>query len=252
MVDLTAQTEMVNDALIYCGKEPVADLSQTSLGKSIAAQKIMRVIEKARRTVLEANGWAVALEYATILPSVLPNAPFVPRYPTTFLMPGDFVRAWEVEGVPCEWDFTTSTYPQFAWEPRWQIGTTEVNGSSQWFMRAARGAGAGLFADGVGYALGDWGGTYPPESNTVAQLNPLVYVRLADWGSMTPTMRDLISRDAARRAGWAITGNMQLAQALKSDYGEALAKAVGPDAMSEGGQPSIMPSLPQRLRDYSR
>jgi len=252
MVDETAKTEAVNSALIACGKEMVPDLSDQSLQSSIAARKIVAVLPRAKKTILMKFGWTCALEYTTIQPSVIPNLPPNRRYRTTFLMPGDFLRAWEVQGVPCQWDEANKCWPPFTWEPRWQLGTTEVNGSTQKFIRASAGPGLGLIGDDFGSASADLGDYGFPGAIGVQSLDPLIYVRDADWGSLDITVLDLVAYEAAARASYAITSNLQLQGKLDQYVAKKLLEAVGPDAGSEGGQPGPMPSIPQSIRALVR
>ena len=57
------QLRIINMALFELGQEPVVDLTSGSLEQSMAATKLMRVIDDARDTVLSRHGWTCALEY---------------------------------------------------------------------------------------------------------------------------------------------------------------------------------------------
>ncbi|HUO22697.1 MAG TPA: hypothetical protein VMU59_09305 [Caulobacteraceae bacterium] len=217
-----AQVKIVNTALFQLGQEPVADLSEASRQGSVALVKIMRVMEQARETVLERHGWLCALEYVTLTPAEVAGAAPNFRYPTTFLLPGDALQVWEIEGCRRE-----------DWGPRWQVGSVEAaGGASRKIIRAAS---------------SEWLGP----CQTVDRLN-VAYVRLANWASLTRQLADAVAFEMAARAAFSVTGDKGLMSALAKAAEDKIIKAIGADGTQEGGQPALAPSIPQRLRNLSR
>ena len=255
MPDATA-VNLVNTALGLLGQEPVVDLSDASLAQSNAAVKLLRVLELARDAVLGRHGWTCALAYVTLQPAIIPNDPADWRYPTRYLVPADCIRIWEIGGI--EWSGSFA-----CWQPRWQVGTTEANGSPQFIIRAS------AFVDtGDGFGLGyldDYvaGWSSAPSSSDPAaqtdgsaaqQLGPLdiAYVRRADWLALDGNLIDAIATDAAARSCYSITGDSQRAQALKKEAEGLIQLAVGSEAGGEGMQPAWGPSIPLMLRAIGR
>lgn len=239
MSSSTAQAEMINTALMLLGKEPVLDLSDASLAGSAAAVKLMRRIEASREVVLRRHGWTCALEYVQLSAAIIPGYSNF-RYPTVFLLPGDAVRVWAIEGQ-------VAAGPELnCWEPRWQVGTTEVAGGPQLVIRAAASMGDGWLGDGFG---GDgWGGV---TDTALSGLN-VVYVRRADWGALDAHVADAVSYELAASSAYAVTGDLQVAAMLKKEVEPRISFAIGSDGTQEGGEPPPMASIPAALRNYSR
>lgn len=214
-----AQVTIINSALFQLGQEPVADLSDASLQGSVAAVKLLRVMEEARDTVLRRHGWNCALNYRTLSPVVLANDPPNWRYPTTFLVPGDGLRVWEIENLL-----------ECFWGPRWQVNSVETQSGSQMVVRAAAGQG-------------------PLAGASVDDLN-VAYIRRCNWASLDAHLRDAIAFDLAARGCYSVTGARDKALDAKAEA--KVLMAVSSDATQEGGQPPLAPSIPQALRNLSR
>lgn len=239
-----AKTQIVNDALSWLGNEPVVDLSDASLASSIATVKLMRVIERAREVVLGRHGWTCALEYATLAPATIANYVPPPAYPSLFLLPADAIRVWSIEG-----DATTSALWQ-GWEPRWQVGTTEVDGSTRLILRgAAPVSWDGLDGAGLGFPFGGLA-----SSASVGGLSSIAiaYVRRADWASLDANLADAVSLTLAARGCPSISGDTSKTNALLKQAEAAVQLAIGSEANQEGGQPQLAASIPQRLRNIGR
>jgi hypothetical protein len=206
-----AKVSIINTILNLLGQEPVVDLSDAALAQSIAAVKALRVIEDARDTVLARHGWVCALNYPTLTPAVIAGYNNW-RYPTTYLLPGDGVAVWEIEGV-CQYD----------WGPRWQVGTVETDEGSRTVIRAQNGA---------------------------AQLN-VAYIRRATWAALDAHVRDAVAYDGASRCCYSITGVEPTAGFLARVENKIL-QAIGSDATQEGNQPPMVPSIPEAIRNYGR
>lgn len=213
----TAQVAAVNTALELLGQEPVTDLSDASLEASNAAVKVLRVIETARDTVLRRHGWVCALSYVTLAPAVIVEPPNW-RYPTAFLLPGDGLRVWEIEGQvfdPC--------LPG-GWGVRWQVNTVETADTARTVIRAA---------------------------GELTGLN-VAYVRRANWAALDPHVRDAVAHEAAARAGYTVTGDRNVAGGIAKQAEARFQIAVSVDGTQEGGQPPAAPSIPAWLRAMSR
>lgn len=116
----------VNKALNLMGQELVADLSDASLQQSLAATKILRVLDDARDAVLARHGWARALSYVTLQPATLPGYTNF-RYPTLYLLPGNALRVWEIDSCA-----------EPHWLPRWQVGTEEAGDGAVLVIRSTQ------------------------------------------------------------------------------------------------------------------
>jgi hypothetical protein len=66
-------------------------------------------------------------------PATIANYVPQPNDPKLFLLPPDCLRVWSVEGRA-----TTSALWQ-GWEPRWEVGTTEADGSTRLILRILAG-----------------------------------------------------------------------------------------------------------------
>ena len=250
-----AKTQIVNDALQWLGNEPVTDLSAASLAQSVAATKLMRAIERSRDAVLSRHGWTCALEYVTLTPATIAGYIAPPAYPSVFLLPADALRVWAIEG-----NATTSGLWQ-GWEPRWQVGTTEADGSVRLIVRgAAPVTWDGLDGSGMGYTFGLGWSSAPSSTDagvTAAVTGALdtltlAYVRRADWGALDPNLADAIACDLAGRACLSITGDQSLARNLMKMAADKVSVAIGSESNQEGGQPQLAGSIPQRLRNIAR
>jgi hypothetical protein len=249
------QVQLVNTALSDLGQEPVSDLTPDSLAQSNAAVKLLRVLDTARDVVLARHGWTCALEYVALQPATLPPAYQNFRYPTSYLLPADALRVWEIAGVSFNGNFN-------CWAPRWQVGTTEISGSPQIIIRAT-----GLVNDGYGFGYGfldsyiaGWS-TAPSSSDPDAQvtgaplnLGPLdvAYVRRAAYGALDMHVRDAIAHTAAARAAYSITGDSAKAKAMMQEAEAAVLLAVSAEGAQEGLQDAAAPSIPLLLRQYAR
>lgn len=207
-----AKVSIVNQALSMVGKEPVVDLSDTSLEANGSAAKLMRQIDNARDTVLNRHGFTCALQYARISPAILEGyANF--RYPTVYLLPGDALRVWEIDGRRVD-----------EWPMRWQAGTFQLGGAARQIIRAVN-------ADN---AL------------------PVAYVRRAAWEALDTAVANAVAGTLAASCAWNITGDRAAAGDL-AKQAEALAQmAISVDSTQEGGQPPLAVSIPQLLRNRSR
>lgn len=219
-----AQVRIVNTALNALGQEPVTDLTDASLDGSVAAVKILRVLDTARETVLARHGWVCALEYDTLSPSVIPGAANF-RYPTVFLVPGNSLRVWEIDGDPWNGDLAGG------WGPRWQVGTIENGASARTIIRASSGA--------------------FPLAGGVTTLN-IAYVRLANWQALDAHVADAVAFDAAARAAASITGEISMSDKMAKKAEQQVMIAIGIDGTQEGGQPPLAPSIPAAIRNRSR
>lgn len=216
-----AQVKLINTALNALGQEPVQDLTEASLQASVAAVKLMRVVEDAREAVLSRHGWGFALSYATLPPAVLPDLVNW-RYPTVFLLPGDALQVWEIAGDVFS--------PEGGFGPRWQVGTLDYQDSARTFVLASADACAGGTLDSLQVA----------------------YVRRANWSAMGALMRDAIAYETAARAAWSITGDRAVESAKRKQAEDAVKLAISLDATQEGGQPPAAPSIPAAIRASSR
>lgn len=219
------QVDVINTALGLLGKEPVADLSETSLQNSTAAVKLMRSVEQARKSVLSRHGWKCAKDYATLSPATL-SAYVNWRYPVVFLAPNNALSIWEVAGNILdgrELGFT---------EPRWEIGRHEVGAASQFIIRVR---------DRCLDACVDPGGS----------LN-IAYIRNASWASLDQHVEDAIAAETARRQARSILGEQQTKLDMAKEAETAVQLAIGLDGAQEGGQPALAPSIPAAIRGYAR
>lgn len=205
---------VINQALFELGSEPVSDLSDSTLETSLAAVKLLRVVEASRDIVLRRHGWTCALEYVTLAPAVIAGNY---RYPTVFLLPGNALRVWEIDGV-------CIGIPGTDWPQRWQMGTIEDGAAARQIIRAAG----------------------SPASLDVA------YVRRAVWAAIEPHVLDAIAYDLAARGCYAVTGDLGQAKKLLGQAEQKAIAAVSVDGTQEGGQPALGPSIPAALRAYSR
>ena len=248
------KTSIVNDALMLVGGEPVPDLSDPSLAQSIAAVKLLRQIERSREVVLARHGWTCALTYVSLVPATIPNYLAPPDYPTVFLLPPDALRLWMVNGQ------TTTSAAYQGWEPRWQVGTTEVAGAPQLILRAAQPVyDAGMDGSGFGYQFG-LGWSAAPSSGSgvgssapggVGQVN-IAYVRRADWGSLDAHVANAVSAELGARCAYSINGDNGLANSLRKQAENAVQMALGAESAQEGGQPADAGSIPAALRAVAR
>ena len=251
-----AKTNLVNDALQWLGNEPVTDLSDASLAASVAAIKILRVIERSRDTVLARHGWTCALEYVSLAPATIANYVPPPAYPSVFLMPADALRVWSIDGQ------ATASATWQGWEPRWQVGTTEADGSTRLIVRGAQPVTSdGLDGTGLGYQFGLGWSSAPSSSDAGAtDTTPvgglsaiaMVYVRRCDWASLDPNLADAISTTMAARACMSVTGDSSLTMKLQKAAEQAVQLAIGSEATQEGGQVPLAGSIPAALRGYCR
>jgi hypothetical protein len=254
-----AKTSIVNRVLAALNCEPVADLSDASLASSVAAVKILRVIDDARIDVLARHGWACALEYTRLPPATITNYQPSWPYPWVYLLPAGALRVWEISGE------------RFLWEPRWQVGTTEVDGSDRLIIRVGP-KWASQSLDGIswggpdGYFFGEgWSecpsaeGTIPivgaaptPTPTPCAGLLPVCYVRTADWGALDPNLRTAVTWQTAAFAAYSVNGDASRAEKLAAEAEKKIADAIGAEANQEGGQIPLGGSIPLALRNYGR
>lgn len=210
------QVDVMNTALAALGQEPVIALDDAALQQSVAATKLLRHMETSRDTVLRRHGWLCALEYAALPPSTLPGYANW-RYPYVYMLPGNALRVWEIEGVLFNGQET-------CWGPRWQVGTIDANGgSAQQIVRST-------------------------SSDT---LN-LAYVRRANWAALDKHVLDAIGYEIAARGAYAVTGDRGKAKDAKAEAEAKVMLAISTDGTQEGGQPPWAPSIPQMLRNHSR
>lgn len=220
-----AQVQIVNTALGLLGQEPVIDLGEASLQGSIAATKLMRVIEQARDTVLRRHGWICALKYVTLPPALIDG--YVNwRYPTVYVLDADALRLWELEGVT---PTAGSAFDPNCWGPRWQAGTEETDSGSRQVVRAQNQA-----ADGSS-----------PSIN-------IAYVRRCGWSSLDATVADAIAYETASRGALSVTGMQAMSDKMTARAENKVMQAISVGDTQEGGQPSWMPSIPAQLRNLSR
>lgn len=251
-----AKTNIVSDALNWLGNEPVPDLSAASLAASSAAVKILRVIERARDTVLARHGWTCALEYVNLTPATVVNYTPPPAYPSLFLLPPDALRVWSVDGQ------TTASATWQGWEPRWQVGTTEADGATRMILRGAQPVyEAGLDGSGLGYQFGGGWSPAPSSSDAGAATGvvpgglsgvAIAYVRRAHFASLDAHVADAVAMQCAWRAAIAITGDAGVAAHAKNGAEKAIMDAIGAEANQEGGQPALAGSIPAALRNMAR
>lgn len=220
MVDV-AQVKAVNTALGLLGQEPVTDLSEASLQASIAATKLMRLIDEALDTVLRRHGWICALEYVTLTPVVPPAGYANWRYPTLYNLPANALRVWEIEGVS---PAPGTDFGADCWAPRWQAGSQETDSGARLVIRA---------------------------QNATAQLN-VAYVRRCNWAALDANVRDAIGYELAARGCYSVTGDQAMAAKLAARAENKVMLAISVGDTQEGGQPSWMPSIPAQLRNCSR
>jgi hypothetical protein len=220
-----AQVEIFNTALFLLGQEPVADLSEPSLEGSISATKLMRQVEPSRDVVLRRHGWLCALEYVTLAPAILAGYANW-RYPTVYLLPANTLRTWEIEGVAPGpiLDGSDELAGSSCWEPRWQIGTFEVDDAARQIIRA---------------------------QNADASLN-IAYVRRANWASLDAHVADAIACTLAARSAFSVTGDRGVAKDLMAQAESKVLLAISSDGAQEGGQPPWAGSIPAALRALSR
>lgn len=217
------QVDVINTALGFLGKEPVADLSETSLASSVAAVKLMRSIETSRATVLRRHGWLCALEYASLTPAIGPGF-CTWRYPIAFLAPGAALRVWEIAGQLADGR-------EWGGEPRWELGTVETGSDAQIVIR-------------VGRRWGDWAGCADGNLN-------IAYVRLANWAALDPHVADAIAVDCAWRQCNSITGDKALTAQLQKAKEDAVQMAISVDGTQTGGQPPLASSIPAAIRRFA-
>ncbi len=226
----TAQVAIVNQTLFLLGQEPVSDLNEASLQQSLAATKLMRVIDAARDVTLRRHGWTCALEYATLPPAVIGGYANW-RYPSVFQLPGDAVRVWEIEGQclgGSSWVDELGWHGAAAFDGlggvRWQVGSFETGGGgSRLIIR----------------------------TNSQSSLN-VCYVRRASWGALDANVRDMLAYDLAARGAHSVTGNLALSQGLMKQAEEKALMAVSVDGTQEGGQPPVGYSQTAQIRNMSR
>ena len=249
------QTDWMNQALSLLGEEPVVDLSDQSLEQSSAATKLMRYMEIARDLTLARHGWSFALEYPTLPVAEIPNYENW-RYPTVYLAPEDCVRVWEIAGVVFNGE-------ESCWSPRWQLGTTEIEGSPRTIIRASP-----FVLSGFGISMGpydDWIGwsSLPSSSDPDAQImdepnagnmGPLniAYVRRADWGAFPPHVRQAGAAELAAQGAYSVKGKLEAKKSFRDDAEAAAMIAISIDGPTEGNQPPLAPSIPAMLRAYAR
>jgi hypothetical protein len=222
---VASQVDAINTALGFLGKEPVADLTPASLAQSVAATKLMRSIETAKRTVLRRHGWLSALSYVTLLPSPAQPQWANFRYPSLFLLPGDCLRVWEIAGDV----IAGREVPDQG--TRWQVLTIQAaDGTAQTAIAAAS-------CDG-------------DAATTLSDLN-VAYVRNASWASLDDNLADAIAYDAAKRQARSILGSASEAAAIAKEAEAAIAIAISVDGTQEGGQPPLAPSIPQAIRRFA-
>lgn len=134
------------------------------------------------------------------------------RYPYAYLLPANALRVWEIEGQ-LECD----------WGPRWQAGTAELDSAARKIIRA----------------------------DTAGPLN-VAYVRRANWQAMDAHVRDAVAHDTAARGAYAVTGDLAKAAKVQQAAEAKVLLAISIDGTQEGGQPSLAPSTPARIRNAAR
>lgn len=207
------RVRVVNTALTALGQDPVEDLLEASLDASMAAVKVLRVLDDARDTVLATHGFFCAMTYGTLQVSIIPDQSNW-KYPYTFLLPADALAVWEIEGTPL-----TEFYSP-AWCGRWEIGTTD--GPRQ-FIRAK---------DSCPLNAG--------------------WTRRADWGALSVLVRDAVAYEAAYRSAVSVTGDAATMKSLEGPKKTKLTDAISKDGTQGGGDPPLAPSIPAMIRASSR
>lgn len=213
-----AEVAVINRALALLGQEPVSDLGESSLQRSLSATKLARHMADARDTVLRRHGWLCALEYKTLTPATLSGYANW-RYPSVYQLPGNALRVWEIEGV------TANGREPGCWEPRWQLGTVDTEaGGAQLIIRARE-------AD--------------------AALN-VAYVRRANWAALDAHVTDAVAHEVASRGAYQVTGDLGKAQKIAQAAEQKVLLAISVDATQEGGQPPPAASIPAAIRACAR
>ena len=204
----TIRVGIINTALFVLGQEPVADLSEAELDNSGAATKLFRNLQESRDVVpLRRHGWVCALEYATLTPAVIDGYTNW-RYPTVYLVPGDSLRLWEIEGVIRDSDSFD------AWGPRWQLGTVEERGDARQIIRA---------------------------QNATSQLN-VAYVRRCAFSAMDAHVADAVAYELAARGAYMVTvGDRGKAKDACAEAEQKVLAAISVDGTQEGDQPQADP-----------
>jgi hypothetical protein len=243
----SGEVNAVNRALFRLGQDPVVDLSDASLDFSNGAVKLLGAMDDARDLTLARHGWACALEYVTLQPATIAN--YVNwRYPTVYLLPPDALRVWEIGGTVANGNEYQS------WLPRWQLGTTEVDGAPRLIIRASADTGGSYLIDGA-----YWGWSSAPASSDGPPADPMLmgplyvaYVRRCAWGAMDPHVYEAAYVRLAAIGCFSVTGDARLAQKLEVEAEQKAIAATQMESNSEGGQPPLAPSIPHLLRMHSR
>lgn len=216
------KVDVINTALGFLGKEPVADLSEVTLETSVAATKLLRSIEAAREAVLLRHGWLCALQYATLPQAVIPNYSNW-RYPLVYFLPGDALRVWEIAGNILDGrPFAFSEIP-------WELGAVQVADAARKVIRVG---------DNCGLPSAD------------GSLN-VAYVCRANWQALDGHLCDAIAAETAWRQCVSITGDKAAMTALGKQKEDFVQLAIGKDATQTGGQPAWAPSIPAQIRRFA-
>ncbi len=230
-----ARVRTVNSALFQLGNEPVPDLSDAALADSLAAVKVLRVMDESRETVLARHGWLCALEYTVLQPVIIAGYANW-KYPYVYQLPGDGVMTWEIEGCAL-----TEFYSSY-WRQRWELGSIDTDMGPRQIIRAAN----------RGWQGGpSWASTAPVDPAGGGSLR-VAYVRRASWGALSAHVRDSIAFDMAARAAISVTGDANLAKKLEAAAERKVLLAISTDAKQIEGEEPYAPSIPQALRDYTR
>ena len=212
-----AKVNIVNTALFQLGQEPVPDLTDASLTSSVAAVKLLRVIDQARDDILSRQGWLCAMQYVTLSPVIIPG--YVNwKYPVVYQLPGDGLRVWQIAGYPL-----TEYYSMF-WRQRWELGTIDTDMGPLKIIRSC------------------------DDSGSI----DVAYTRRASWGALSEHVAMAVAFDTAALAAVSVTGDANLAKKLDADAEGRVRMALSTEAMQEEGQTPIAPSIPEAIRNYSR
>jgi hypothetical protein len=240
---ISNEVEAVNQALLLLAQDPVVDLSDASLDYSVSATKLVPAMDRARDLTLARHGWACALEYVTLQSATIAN--YVNwRYSDVYLLPPDALRVWEVAGTIANGNEYQS------WLPRWQIGTTEVDGAPRLIIRGSAYTGGSFLIDGAYWGWSSLPSSGAPDPAVPVGLGdlPVAYVRRCSWQAMDPHVFEAAYTRLAAMGCYSVTGDLALKKTLELQAEQKAVAATQMENVAEGGQPSIAPSIPHLLR----
>jgi len=208
---MATKVDVMNGALFALGQEPVTDLTQNSIDQSNAVFKLLRFLDVARDLVLARHGWACALEYARLAPTVLAGYENW-RYRYTYLIPAGGVNVWEIEGH--RW------FEGFGWGvhgDRWEVGSFDIDTGSRKIIRSF---------DGVELKV--------------------AYVKRRNWEALDVHVADAIALTAAARGCKSVTGSAD--KSIDDKAEQQVMLAMGIDGTQAHGQPLLGLSRPAEIR----